>query len=73
MRLGVQVKVDVLLCVDGDVAVSLMRKSAAVEFETIIASKGEHVHEKIVHWEKVNVTLRRFKNWFKRFNGIGSK
>jgi hypothetical protein len=42
---GVLAEDDVLLCVDGDTAVIAYAKKHGIEFETIIASKGEHVHE----------------------------
>ena len=70
---GVLAKDDVLLCVDGDAAVIAYAKKRGIEFETIIASKGEHVHEKVLHLRNVNATVSRFKNWLTRFNGVASK
>jgi hypothetical protein len=70
---GVLAKDDVLLCVDGDTAVIAYAKKHGIEFETIIASKGEHVHEKVLHLQNVNATVSRFKNWLTRFNGVASK
>jgi len=48
-------------------------KKRGIEFETILASKGEHVHEKVLHLQNVNATVSRFKNWLTRFNGVASK
>jgi transposase-like protein len=70
---GVLVKKDVLLCVDGDAAVIAYAKKHGIEFETIIASKGEHVHEKVLHVQNVNATVSRLKKWLARFNGVASK
>lgn len=70
---GVLAKNDVLLCVDGDAAVIAYAKKHGVEFETIIASKGEHVHEKVLHVQNVNAAVSRFKQWLARFNGVASK
>ena len=70
---GALAKDDVLLCVDGDAAVIAYAKKHGIEFETIIASKGEHVHEKVLHLQNVNATVSRFKNWLTRFNGVASK
>ena len=70
---GVLARDDVLLCVDGDAAVIAYAKKHGIEFETIIASKGEHVHEKVLHLQNVNATVSRFKTWLTRFNGVASK
>ena len=70
---GVLAKDDVLLCVDGDTAMIAYAKKHGIEFETIIASKGEHVHEKVLHLQNVNAAVSRFKNWLTRFNGVASK
>lgn len=70
---GVLVKKDVLLCLDGDAAVIAYAKKHGIEFETIIASKGEHVHEKVLHLQNVNAAASRFKQWLARFNGVASK
>ena len=70
---GVLAKDDVLLCVDGDTAVIAYAKKHGIEFETIIASKGEHVHEKVLHLQNVNAAVSRFKKWLARFNGVASK
>jgi hypothetical protein len=48
-------------------------KKHGIEFETNIASNGEHVHEKVLHLQNVNATVSRFKNWLTRFNGVASK
>src|SRR5271157_5112708 len=69
---GVLAKDDVLLCVDGDTAVIAYAKKHGIEFETIIASKGEHVHEKVLHLQNVNAAVSRFKKWLARFNGVAS-
>lgn len=66
-------KDDVLLCLDGDTAVIAYAKQQGIEFETIIASKGEHVHEKVLHLQNVNASASRFKQWLARFNGVASK
>ena len=70
---GVLAKNDVLLCLDGDAAVIAYAKQQGIEFETIIASKGEHVHEKVLHLQNVNAAVSRFKQWLARFNGVASK
>lgn len=70
---GVLSKDDVLLCVDGDAAVIAYAKKHGIEYERIIASKGEHVHEKVLHLQNVNAKASRLKKWLARFNGVASK
>lgn len=70
---GVLAKDDVLLCLDGDAAVIAYAKQQGIEYELIIASKGEHVHEKVLHVQNVNAAVSRFKQWLARFNGVASK
>ena len=48
-------------------------KKPGIEFETIIASKSEHVHKKVLHLQNVNATAPGSKNWLTRFNGVASK
>lgn len=70
---GVLVKDDVLLCIDGDAAVIAYANRNGIAFETVIASKREHVHEKVLHVQNVNAAVSRFKKWLARFNGVASK
>ena len=70
---GVLAEKDVLLCVDGDAAVIAYAKKRGIEFETIIASKGEHVRERVLHMQNVNAAAGRLKQWLARFNGVASK
>ncbi len=62
-----------LLCMDGDKALIAFAKDEGIEYELIIASKGEHVHEKVLHVQNVNAYGRRFKQWLDRFNGVATK
>lgn len=62
-----------LLCMDGDKALIAFAKAAGIEYELIIASKGEHVHEKVLHIQNVNAYGGRFKQWLRRFNGVATK
>jgi len=39
----------------------------------ILASHGEHVHEKVLHVQTVNSYISRFKKWLDRFNGVATK
>jgi transposase-like protein len=66
-------KKDTLLCMDGDKALIAFAKAEGIEYELIIASKGEHVHEKVLHIQNVNAYGRRFKQWLDRFNGVATK
>ena len=66
-------KTDVLLCTDGDPALIAFAKKEAIEYELIIASHGEHVHEKVLHIQTVNSYVSRFKKWMARFNGVATK
>ena len=70
---GVLNKKDVLLCLDGDAAVIAYAKKRAIAFEAIIASRGEHAHERVPHLRNVNAATSRFKQWLARFNGVASK
>jgi transposase-like protein len=64
---------DVLLCMDGDPALIAFAKREAIEYELILASHGEHVHEKVLHIQTVNSYISRFKKWLDRFNGVATK
>jgi hypothetical protein len=66
-------KSDVLLCTDGDAALIAFAKQEAIEYELIIASQGEHVHEKVLHIQTVNSYMSRLKKWLARFNGVATK
>jgi hypothetical protein len=48
-------------------------KSEGLEYELIIASKGEHVHEKVLHIQNVNSYMSGLKKWLARFNGVATK
>lgn len=66
-------KTDALLCMDGDPALIAFAKREAIEYELIIASHHEHVHEKVLHIQTVNAYVSRFKKWLDRFNGVATK
>ena len=66
-------KDNTLLCMDGDKALIAFAEAEGIEYELIIASKGEHVHEKVLHIQNVNAYGRRFKQWLDRFNGVATK
>jgi transposase-like protein len=66
-------KTDTLLCMDGDKALIAFAEAEGMEYELIIASKGEHVHEKVLHIQNVNAYGRRFKQWLDQFNGVATK
>ena len=66
-------KDDTLLCMDGDKALIAFAEAEGIEYELILASKGEHVHEKVLHIQNVNAYGGRFKQWLNRFNGIATK
>ena len=58
---------------DGDKAIIAFAEAEGIEHELIIASKGEHVHEKVLHIQNVNAYGGRFKQWLNRFNGVATK
>ncbi len=64
---------DTLLCMDEDAASIRFAKNEKIEFETIVASKGEHVVEGVIHVQNVNAYTRRLKQWMARFNGVATK
>jgi hypothetical protein len=64
---------DTLLCMDGDKALIAFAEAEGIEYELIIASKGEHVHEAVLHIQNVNAYGGRFKQWLVRFNGVATK
>ena len=66
-------KKDTLLCMDGDKALIAFAEAEGIEYELIIASKGEHVHETVLHIQNVNAYGGRFKQWLNRFNGVATK
>ena len=55
-------KDDTLLCMDGDKALIAFAEAEGIEYELIIASKGEHVHEGAAHPER-QCLWRHFKQW----------
>ncbi len=66
-------KKDTLLCMDGDKALIAFAEAEGIEYELIVASKGEHVHETVLHIQNVNAYGGRFKQWLVRFNGVATK
>ncbi len=66
-------KDNTLLCMDGDKALIAFADAEGIEYELIIASKGEHVHEKVLHIQNVNAYGSRFKQWLSRFNGVATE
>ncbi|MCP4936953.1 MAG: hypothetical protein GY927_22790 [bacterium] len=50
-----------------------LAKSEGLEYELIVASNEEHVHEKVLHVQNVNACGRCFKQWLDRFNGMTTK
>ena len=64
---------DALLCIDGDKALIAFAERRGIEYETIIASRGEHVHEKVLHLQNVNSYASRFKGWLAPFKGVASR
>ena len=66
-------KDDVLLCMDGDKALVAFAEKQGFEYELIIASKAEHVHEKVLHLQNVNSYMSVLKKWLKQFNGVATK
>lgn len=70
---GMVSKANTLLCMDGDPALIAFAKNEGLEYELIIASHGEHVHEKVLHIQNVNAYGQRFKQWLNRFNGVATK
>jgi hypothetical protein len=48
-------------------------KAERIEYELIIASRGEYVHQKVLHIQNVNAYGSRFKQWLDRFNGVATK
>jgi transposase-like protein len=66
-------KQNTLLCMDGDAALVAFAAAEGIEYELIIASRGERVHEQVLHIQNVNAYGRRFKQWLDRFNGVATK
>ena len=62
-----------LMCMDGDKALIAFAQAEGIEYELIIASKGEHVHESVLHIQNVNAYASRFQQWLGRFNGVATK
>ena len=70
---GVMDKDEVLLCIDGDPTLIAFAEAQGMDYESVIASKGERVHEKVLHLQNVNAKTSRFKKWLARFNGVATK
>lgn len=61
-----------LACTDDDNAVIAFLTAECIEYELIIASKGEHLHEKVLHIQTANANAGRLKQWLGRFNGVAT-
>ena len=70
---GMLPKDDTQLCIDGEKALIAFAEREGIEYELIIASQSEHVHEKVLHIQNVNAYGSRFKQWLNRFNGAATK
>jgi hypothetical protein len=57
---------------EGDKALVAFADAEGIEYELIIASKGQHVHENVLHIRNVNA-YRRFKQWLNRFNSVATQ
>ena len=57
----------------GFAAIGWQTGAGGIEYELIIASKGEHVHEKVLHIQNVNAYGSRSKQWLRRLNGVATK
>ncbi len=68
-----RIALDALLCMDADAASMAFAKAEKIQFEIIVASKGEHVVEGVIHVQNVNAYTRRLKQWMARFNGVATK
>lgn len=66
-------KQNTLMCMDGDKALIAFAQAEGIEYELIVASKGEHVHESVLHIQNVNAYASRFIQWLDRFNGVATK
>jgi transposase-like protein len=64
---------DALMFMDSDAATIAFAEDAGIEYETIVASKGEHVVEKVIHVQNVNGYASRLKKWMRRFNGVATE
>jgi hypothetical protein len=66
-------KKNTLMCMDGDKALIAFAEAEGIEYELIIATKGEHVHESVLHIQNVNAYASRFEQWLAPFNGVAAK
>ncbi len=48
-------------------------RAEKIHFETIVASRREHVVEGVIHVQNVNAYTKRLKQWMARFNGVATK
>ena len=70
---GLRIQLGNRLALDGDAAFIAFAENEGIEYELNIASRGEHVHEKVLHIQNVNGYIRRFRQWLDPFNGVATK
>ena len=64
---------DALMCMDSDPAIMAFAKQEKISYKTIVARKGQHVVDKVIHVQNVNAYTSRLKGWMRRFNGVATK
>lgn len=64
---------DALIFMDSDPSVMAFAKQEKISYKTIVARKGQHVVDKVIHVQNVNAYISRLKTWMRRFNGVATK
>lgn len=61
------------LCTDSATCFKTFSRKTGIEHEVVNVNQGERVKKGIFHIQNVNAYHRRFKEWFRRFNGVATK
>lgn len=61
-----------VLCTDGSLSYKDVADDLDVDHKRLIGLDNQRVIDKIYHIQTLNNYMRRWKNWLKRFNGVGT-
>ena len=62
-----------VLCSDGAGVYRALAREYAIVHESVNASAGEHVRQRVFHIQHVNAYDSRLKGWMRRFHGVATK
>jgi transposase-like protein len=61
-----------VLCTDGNLSYKSIAKELDIDHKRLIGLDNQRVIDGIYHIQTLNNYMKRWKDWLKRFNGIGT-